>query len=349
MKNPHYVRNLRPITLLNIDFKLLTKVLASRTQKLITDLITGDQNAFIKKRFIGNNILDLYSIIAAAEENDDEALLLLLDIEKAFDTVKWSFIIKVMEAVGFPPSFVDWIRLMQTGKELRLFNNRHGSAPIYPQRGVAQGCAYSPQIFIICMEMLANVIRTNDKIQGIKCIDKEKKINLAADDTMLVFLATEQCMMEVNNVLDKFAYISGLKVNYTKTIATRIGKNLEKGKISGGENFTWIKADEPFTYLGLQIRVDSKPVRENFPIDHQGIIHTATKGLRYSYTGLTGKIVILKSLVASKQVYRFSLLPSPLTVISLKLTVLIIITYGTEDTELQRKSCNSPWKTGDLK
>ena len=67
-KNPHFVNHLRPICLLNVDLKLLTKTLANRMRPIVKDTILSDQNAFIGGRFIGNSVLDVYSIIEAAEE-----------------------------------------------------------------------------------------------------------------------------------------------------------------------------------------------------------------------------------------------------------------------------------------
>ena len=141
-KNPHFLKNLRPITLLNIDYKMLTKALAVHLQDIMQDTIDNDQNAFIKHRLIGNNVMDLYSVISAAEENNEEAILILLDIEKAFDTINWTFIIQVLESLSFPESFLKWIKIMQVDKELRLFNNGHSSNPFWPAKGVAQGCTF---------------------------------------------------------------------------------------------------------------------------------------------------------------------------------------------------------------
>ena len=76
------------------------------------------------------------------------------------------------------------------------------------------------------MESLARVVRNDVQISGIQFLDKEKKISLIADDTLLTVAATENCMEEVNNVLDAFSVISGLKVNYTKSNVVRFGSNV---------------------------------------------------------------------------------------------------------------------------
>ena len=92
-RDPSYIKNLLLITLLNVDYKLFTKVLADHVKQVLPSLIHTDQNGFVKNRFLGNNVLDVYSLIALAEESeDDNYVLLLLDIEKAFDNVNWDFL-----------------------------------------------------------------------------------------------------------------------------------------------------------------------------------------------------------------------------------------------------------------
>ena len=91
-KDPTVVKHLRPITLLNVDVKILSHTLVVRLQSVIVSLINKDQTAFIKGRSIGENILDVYSLIAAAEENNEADILIFLDIEKAYNTLDWKFL-----------------------------------------------------------------------------------------------------------------------------------------------------------------------------------------------------------------------------------------------------------------
>ena len=310
-KNPHFVKNLRPITLLNVNLKLLTKTFALRFRTLMDEIIHGDQTAFIRKRFIGNNVLDIYSLMEAAEENNEEAVLILLDIEKAFDFVDWSFMREVFVKMEFPLYFISWLDAFQSGKELRIFNNGFSSDSINPQRGVAQGCSLSPLIFICAMEMLANVVRDNSVIQGIQCENQQKKIALAADDTMLSVTASQECLVEVNKVLDSFADVSGLKVNFGKSVIVRIGKNRECAPLECAQNFMWLNTEECFSYLGLKlVGKSSIPRTLNF-IEDERFVEKSLQGTRNCKSSIIGKICRLKSLAASKLVYKFTLLPSP--------------------------------------
>ena len=90
---PYYVKNLRPITLLNCDYKIATKAIANRLRNVIPKIIRNDQQTgIIKGRFAGENIRLINGIIYHSESNKIAGLLLFLDFEKAFDTVEWPFI-----------------------------------------------------------------------------------------------------------------------------------------------------------------------------------------------------------------------------------------------------------------
>ena len=85
---PFFIKNWRPLTLLNSDYKIAAKSIANRLKPLLPDLINYDQTGFIRGRFIGENIRLIDSVICYAKENNIPGLLLFLDFEKAFDTIE---------------------------------------------------------------------------------------------------------------------------------------------------------------------------------------------------------------------------------------------------------------------
>ena len=130
-KNPQFVQNLRPITLLNVDVKIFTRALSIRLKDILQEIIGLDQQAFIQDRYIGNSVLDFYTMAVAALDSDDDVnyIALSLDIEKAFDSINWNFLFAFMQGIGIPDGFIQNAKLLNKGKELRVFNNGHASPP----------------------------------------------------------------------------------------------------------------------------------------------------------------------------------------------------------------------------
>ena len=95
--DPLKLKNWRPISLLNQDYKIIAKLIADRIKISLTYLIDEDQNGFIKGRYIGQNITSILDLINFTDENDIPALLLSIDYEKAFDKLEWKFINKTLQ------------------------------------------------------------------------------------------------------------------------------------------------------------------------------------------------------------------------------------------------------------
>ena len=105
------IKNWRPITLLNCDYKIATKAIPSRIKTLLPNLISDDQTGFIKDRFIGENIRLIDSVMKFTASKNIPGLLLFLDFEKAFDTLEWAFIHKTQRYFNFGPSLIKWIKV----------------------------------------------------------------------------------------------------------------------------------------------------------------------------------------------------------------------------------------------
>ena len=125
---PYLIKNWRPISLLNCDYKIAAKAIANRFKHVLPDLIDNDQTGFLKGRFIGENIRLVDGVIKHAAAKNIPGLLLFLDFEKAFDTVEWSFIQKTLKHFNFGPSTMNWIRLFYHNTESCILNNGWSSA-----------------------------------------------------------------------------------------------------------------------------------------------------------------------------------------------------------------------------
>ena len=213
-KNILELSNWRPITLINQDYKLASKCIAYRIKKVLPDIIHEDQTGYIKDRYIGENINRIMNLIDYTDEQDIPALLVLIDFEKAFDSLEWNFIRKVLQYFNFGPSLLKWIDTLYTDIQNCVINNGWTSKAFSPSRGVRQGCPLSPYLFVLSIEILSIFIRNDSNIEGIKIDAHEFKISQYADDTSLTLLASENNLTSAINVFKDFQKNFWLKNKY---------------------------------------------------------------------------------------------------------------------------------------
>ena len=251
---PYFIKNWRPISLLNCDYKIATKAIANRFKQVLPNLIDIDQTGFLKGRFIGENIRLIDSIIKFTAAKNIPGLLLFLDFEKAFDTVEWSFLHKTLHHYNFGPSAIQWIKLFYHNTENCILNNGWSSDFFKLERGVKQGCPLSPYLFILCVEILAETMRKDKNIKGITIDRQEIKISQYADDTTLILDGSSVSFTTALQILNLFSEISGLRLNNRKTEALWIGASIGKEEnLNPEKGFKWVKDkdmafDQPRNY-----------------------------------------------------------------------------------------------------
>ncbi len=156
-KSKFYLKNWRPITLLNVDTKIASAAIANRIKPFLLDIISETQQGFIRGRYIGECTRLIYDIIEKTEKDDIPGLLLLLDFEKAFDTLEWSFIDKALNFLGFGPDLLKWVKTFYANAQSCVINNGHCSKMLSIKRGVRQGDPLSPYLFILALELLTRL------------------------------------------------------------------------------------------------------------------------------------------------------------------------------------------------
>ena len=110
-KDKRYIKNWRPVSVLNVDLKIASKALAARIKKVIGSVILYDQTAYVKGRYIGESIRLIQDIIEYADEMDEEGILFSSDIEKAFDSVDHTFIFITLKNLDLARILFSWSRL----------------------------------------------------------------------------------------------------------------------------------------------------------------------------------------------------------------------------------------------
>ena len=127
-KDKRLLKNWRPISLINVDAKIASKALALRIRKVLVSLISSDQTAYVKGRYIGESVRLLNDILEYTDNNKIEAILFSADFEKAFDSVDHTFLLATLIEFGFGPDFVQWVKTFLKDCESCVMNNGHSSA-----------------------------------------------------------------------------------------------------------------------------------------------------------------------------------------------------------------------------
>ena len=313
-KNLLQVRNWHPITLLNVDYKIMSKAWALRLAVILPELVGQDQRGFVKNRYIGDNVLELYSFISQAENDQEDGVLLQLDVEKAFDSVSWSYLAQVLNNFKFPAKFVDWVSILYAGKEIRIINNGHLSEVIHPLNGLAQGDGLSPLLFVLVIETLALTLRANQEIVGFQFKEAHKKLSMLADDMLLSLKANRHSLEQVLTTLQDFAKISNLMVNEEKSVAFPIGPHSHsKSPKFDVSPFKWAKTDV-CDYLGIKVPLHNrlKDFRDSQP---QFDMLEYVRGILLPRDTIEDKLIGRKhnvqAFIGSKMTYYLSLAPSP--------------------------------------
>ena len=177
----------RPITLLNVDYKILAKCIAKRIEPFLPKLIQSDQTGFMKDRFIGQNVRLLNDLMEYTDVKEISGIFLFIDFEKAFDSIEWNFIKRSLELFNLGPFLTRWFSILYNNSEAAVMNAGYMTDYFTVSRGVRQGCPLSPFLFILSVELLALKIRQERNCKGIRLPNlQEAKISQVADDTTLI-------------------------------------------------------------------------------------------------------------------------------------------------------------------
>ena len=159
-------KNWRPISLLNCDYKLASKIITDRLKQVMPSIVHSDQTCSVINRSIFSNLHLIRDTLDMINKTDETGILVSLDQMKAFDRVDHDFLMRVISKFGFGPSFCRWVSIFYSNVFSRIICNGKLSAPVFLGRGVRQGCRLSPVLYVLTSEVLSNQIRKNRGIEG---------------------------------------------------------------------------------------------------------------------------------------------------------------------------------------
>lgn len=148
------VKDFRPITLVGSVYKIITKILANRLSQVISDLISDVQSAFVANRQILERPFILNELVSWCKSSKYKALIFKVDFEKAYDSVRWDYLVDILHKFGFGDKWRMWIKGCLYSSMGSVLVNGSPSSEFQFFKGLKQGDPLSPFLFILVMESL---------------------------------------------------------------------------------------------------------------------------------------------------------------------------------------------------
>lgn len=229
----------RPISCCNLMYKIVTKILAKRLKPVLLQCISPNQAAFLKGRSLGENVLLSSELIRDYQKAScPRSSMLKVDIRKAFDTVTWDFVLKVLEAQGFPPIFRGWVQECICTPRFSVAINGELAGFFKGKKGLRQEDSISPYLFIMSMEVLSKLLEKASEANQFhlhpKCSEPRFTHLLFADDLLVFSDGARDSLTGITSVLHQFKLMSGLEMNAAKSELFFGGYNeIEQAELSG--------------------------------------------------------------------------------------------------------------------
>ena len=203
-RDKRFVKNWRPISLLNVDTKILSKSLAEKLKNVLPELISSNQTTYVKNRCISESGRLISDVIEMCDILDISGYLVTMDIEKAFDSLDHDFLLFVLKKFGFGENFIHWIKVLLNKQQSCVINGGFTTRYFNLEKGARQGDPISAYLFILALEVLFELIKNNADIRGIT-IFNHVFLYAAFVDFSTFFLND---LLSVKNLIDTFTVFS---------------------------------------------------------------------------------------------------------------------------------------------
>ncbi|XP_038687586.1 uncharacterized protein LOC119986972 [Tripterygium wilfordii] len=334
---PELVSQFRPISLCNVGYKVITKTMTNRLKRILPHVVAPNQSSFVPGRQITDNIIIYQEVLHSMrrKKTGQGYMAIKIDLEKAYDRLSWEFIQDTLQEIGFTDAWVRNIMSCVSTSRMSIVWNGQQLDWFKPSRGVRQGDAISPYLFVLCVERLGHLIN-NAVLSGAWKAIKLSPYGPAlshlffADDMVLFAEASVDQIKVVMECLNFFCASSGQRVSFQKS-SIYVSKNVDQGVASDISRLSGIPlTDNLGKYLGtpsIHGRVSSKEYQ--YVVDR---ISSRLEGWKTRHLSFAGRITLAKSVLTTIPIYvmQTALLPKE-TCLHIERLVRRFLWGGSED------------------
>ena len=294
-----------PISVCNIVYKIISKVLCLRLKPFIASCVLIEQSAFVPGREISDNIILLREVLHSFRQRNytRSDFCLKVDLSKSFDRMDWDYLQHILYFYGIPNRMVMWIMGCVRSAEFSVVLNGVGDGFFKPECGLRQGCALSPYLFILGMDLLCralNLLVTRNVLKGVRISPSAMPLTscVYADDLLLFGVANQTEAGLIAQTLNQFSVVSGQQVGPDKSSIWFSAATSEETKAQVSHVFSVSERFANVKYLGSH--VSSTQASYDFLVGNFSDELQAWKGCMLSHAG---RIVLIKSVLQSLPIY----------------------------------------------
>ncbi|KAL0287140.1 UNVERIFIED_CONTAM: hypothetical protein Sradi_7131400 [Sesamum radiatum] len=313
---PTRVSDYRPISCCNVIYKTITKIMVKRLQRVLHLLVDYSQNAFVPGRSISDNVLLAQELLAGYNQAKlPQRCTIKVDIQKAYDSVEWDFLLEGLKVFNFPPKFIIWVEQCISTATFSVSLNGALYGFFQSSRGIRQGDPISPYLFVLVMELWRSLlyirIQAAEQFQyHWKCKDMGL-VNLCfADDVLLFCRGDGQSIQVIKEVLTEFAAMSGLHINPLKSQII-LSRSVQSQRQQLIDIMGFQEGTLPLKYLGVPLVASRLSIADCQPLIQK--VEGRLAGWNTLNLSFAGRLQLLKSVLGSLHTYWASVFILPIS------------------------------------
>jgi hypothetical protein len=314
--DPESITQRRPISLCNVIYKIISKMLAHRLKVILPEVISPMQSAFVPGRLITDNVLVGYECVHSIKNKrsgTNGLCAVKLDMHKVYGRVEWIFLENMMRKMGFADRWIGLMMACVSSVRYQVRFNSEKTDMFFPTRGLRQGDPLSPYLFLLCAEGLSSLLLHEEVggIDGVRVCRNAPSVShlLFADDSLILMKADMNNATSLQQVLDTYCANSGQMVSLSKSsIFFSPNTNaLLRGKICEALHINTEALSDK--YLGLPALVGAD--RSDCFLHFVERIIQRINGSKEKLLSIGGKEILLKAVAQAISVYAMSVFLIP--------------------------------------